>query len=162
MLKPSLTLFFFASIFAGCTPTRTTIDPPFEYKGRVYDDWGLRLAAEEACGIRLDGDPKDQPQPFVTDGCSMYPDSTWRECCIEHDVEYWCGGATLNRGEADRKLRQCVRERSSSFNAFVMYLGVRLGGSRLTPFSWRWGYGYSWPYKDKNTAQASGTAHDTN
>lgn len=76
--------------------------------------------------------------PFRHDGCSLFPDGSWQECCIEHDEGYWCGGSYLDRVEADLALARCA-------GLPIMYAGVRLGGTALLPTPFRWGYGRSWP-----------------
>ena len=38
------------------------------------------------------------PHPFTTDGCSMWPDDGWAQCCVEHDFAYWCGVGDLTGG----------------------------------------------------------------
>jgi hypothetical protein len=32
------------------------------------------------------------PTVLTTDGCSPWPDGSWGQCCIDHDMDYWCGG----------------------------------------------------------------------
>jgi len=82
-------------------------------------------------------------EPFSTDGCSMFPDGKWRECCVEHDKAYWKGDPEDKEGrrKADLELMACVARKGYPFTAFVMYVGVRIGGSSWWPTSWRWGYG---------------------
>jgi hypothetical protein len=36
--------------------------------------------------------PPLPPRPFVSDGCSCWPDSDWLKCCVEHDLFYWTAG----------------------------------------------------------------------
>jgi len=131
---------------AACTPTRSTIRPPYELDGKTYDESQIRVEAERQCTLAGNARPEHE---FTTDGCSVWPDSSWRTCCIKHDLSYWCGGTSEQRKAADARLRQCVQERSRSFNAHTMYFGVRLGGWRWMPFPWRWGYGHDWPFRAK-------------
>jgi hypothetical protein len=132
---------------AGCTPTRSSIKPPYVIGGKSYSEPEIKLLALERCAAAQPGAALP-PHEFTTDGCSLWRDAQWRECCIAHDIEYWCGG-TLRR-DADRNLRACVRVNGSSkTNAALMYGGVRIGGARWWPFPWRWGYGYSWPHHGK-------------
>jgi hypothetical protein len=93
----------------------------------------------------------DPLKPFTTDGCSMFPDGTyrqqslWMECCIRHDLAYWKGGTEQQRLDADQALEACVSRVGEPEIAKLMLTGVRLGGSPFFPTSYRWGYG--WPYK---------------
>jgi hypothetical protein len=72
----------------------------------------------------------------------MWPDRSWVQCCVEHDIAYWCGGSAEDRRRADAALRQCVTEKSSACMGTMMYLGVRPGGIPWSPFPWRWAYGW--------------------
>ena len=89
--------------------------------------------------------------PFASDGCSLFPDSSlitkddWCECCFQHDLAYWKGGTEEEREHADRKLKQCVFEKTQDESlAKVMYEGVRFGGSPYFYNWYRWGYGWSY------------------
>lgn len=87
------------------------------------------------------------PYSFTTDGCSWWPDGTWAHCCVDHDVAYWCGGSFADRMAADRRLQECVGTASrSSVLAPVMRAGVFLGGGQLMPTTYRWGYGWPYPF----------------
>jgi hypothetical protein len=131
-------------VLAGCTPTRSTIAPPYLVDGNEYSPDQLDAYANQVCRIGSNGQPLP-PHAFTTDGCSLYKDDVWRGCCIKHDVAYWCGAVV--RHDADRAFRACVREASSNANANVTYTGVRLGGWRFWPFPWRFGYGHAWPHR---------------
>jgi hypothetical protein len=137
---------------AACTTTRSSIRPPYIVNGKSYSEPEIKLLALGRCvaaqSSSVQRSAAQPPHEFTTDGCSIWRDSKWRECCIAHDIEYWCGG-TLRR-DADIKLRSCVRNNGSSkTNAALMYGGVRIGGARWWPFPWRWGYGYEWPHRRK-------------
>jgi len=129
----------------ACVPTRTVIEPPYEIGGHAYSESEIQVLARERC---LATEPRAGMPPFAftTDGCSLWPDGAWRSCCVEHDIAYWCGGTRDARLAADRQLRECVRRKSAPTNSQLMYYGVRVGGHPLWPFSWRWGYGFSWPF----------------
>jgi len=90
-------------------------------------------------------------QPFQTDGCSAWPDGDYLQCCIDHDREYWMGGSSQDRLNADLSLRSCVAGKGNALNATLMYYGVRMGGTPWLPFSWRWGFGQDFPdgYHDR-------------
>jgi hypothetical protein len=95
--------------------------------------------ADPATGITL----------FESDGCSKWPEGTaenphlWRDCCFTHDLHYWMGGTSQERLDADVELKQCVESRGQDFQAIVIYMGVRVGGTPNTQASFRWGFG--WP-----------------
>jgi hypothetical protein len=93
----------------------------------------------------------------VTDGCSLWLDGGWANpCCVIHDTHYWCGGASAERRQADRELRACVDEHASSAMAWLMWLGVRVGGHPIFPTWYRWGYGRSYlPWYGAYPAEAS-------
>jgi hypothetical protein len=113
------------------------------YGSDVQEACKLEVRAADTCRQRRGG--AVPPYSFTTDGCSYWPDGTWKECCIEHDIAYWCGGGFSDRLEADRKLQDCVEKTGeSSLFAGSMRLGVRLFGAQVLPTSFRWGYG--WPY----------------
>lgn len=88
--------------------------------------------------------------PFTSDGCSIFPDGTfkqkelWLSCCIANDYAYWQGGTYVERLAADKELKQCVSKVGEPTIAKLMLTGVRVGGTPYLPTSFRWGYG--WPY----------------
>jgi hypothetical protein len=129
---------------AACTPVRSKLPPPYLIDGEKLSAAQLDDYAIEACARNSNG-TAPPPNKFTTDGCSAYRDNGWRECCVKHDVAYWCGAVV--RRDADAAFRQCVRAASSSGNAGFMYSGVRLGGGRFMPFPWRFGYGHPWPHR---------------
>ncbi len=81
------------------------------------------------------------PADFESDGCSLFPDGNYRDCCVEHDKLYYFGGTKQERKAADRQLRACVRAKGHRFLAPIMYLGVRIGGVGWLPTPFRWGFG---------------------
>ncbi len=89
--------------------------------------------------------------PFVSDGCSAFPDGTvkqkelWFDCCTEHDQAYWKGGTRQQRRQADLALKACVSAVGEPEVAILMLAGVRVGGSPYLPTNFRWGYGWSYP-----------------
>lgn len=86
-------------------------------------------------------------QPFVTDGCTMFPDGTrrepklWYNCCLAHDLVYWLGGGKQLQKQADQELRACVIDVSSGFRGNLMYFGVRLGHYSPIKNKYQWGWG---------------------
>ncbi len=90
-------------------------------------------------------------KPFTSDGCSAFPDGTfkhntlWLECCTAHDFAYWQGGTYSQRLHADEALQQCVAQVGQAEIAHIMLAGVRVGGSPFWPSTFRWGYGWSYP-----------------
>ena len=93
---------------------------------------------------------QDNIKPFVSDGCSMFPNGTleqkelWLECCAEHDRAYWRGGTSEERLAADKKLEECVKSQGGPAIAKLMLQGVRAGGTPYLPTKFRWGYGWPW------------------
>ena len=89
-------------------------------------------------------------KPFVSDGCSAFPDGTikqnelWLSCCYQHDYAYWKGGTYEERLASDRALESCVAKVGKPRIALLMLAGVRVGGTPFLPTQFRWGYG--WPY----------------
>lgn len=81
---------------------------------------------------------------FKSDGCSMFPDGDYRDCCVAHDLAYFSGGSWTKRWRADKKLFKCVAAKRGvehKFIAPVMWLGVRVFGVSFLPTSFRWGFG---------------------
>ncbi len=70
---------------------------------------------------------------FKTDFCTNYPEGTqkkpelWKHCCLMHDMFFWAGGSKTDRSEADLKLRNCVADTGSFYQARIIYLAVRAG-----------------------------------
>ncbi|MFC1462867.1 hypothetical protein ACFLQU_04595 [Verrucomicrobiota bacterium] len=90
-------------------------------------------------------------RPFVSDGCSLFPDGTikekekWKKCCVEHDIAYWQGGTKQDRINADIKLRDDILAKTGNKGlAEMVYQAVRTWGGPAFPSWYRWGYG--WPY----------------
>ena len=91
-----------------------------------------------------DSATKTIPADFKSDGCSLFPDGDYRNCCIEHDKSYYFGGSWRERRRADNKLFKCVADTKGlqhKFIAPVMWLGVRVGGVSFLPTPFRWGFG---------------------
>jgi len=88
-------------------------------------------------------------KPFISDGCSIFPDGNWQSqtlwhsCCLKHDYDYWKGGTQTQRKNSDNALKQCVIELGEAEIAELMLAGVRAGGGPYWPTPYRWGYG--WP-----------------
>jgi hypothetical protein len=84
-------------IISGCTATRHRLEP---YQSDVVQAQQLELHANEVCRQRR-GAADLPPHRLTTDGCFVWPDSTWATCCIEHDIAYWCGGNIEERRRTD-------------------------------------------------------------
>jgi len=86
---------------------------------------------------------------FQSDGCTCFFNGTrsqpslWREDCLAHDYAYWRGGSFQQRKRADLLLRNQIRRKGAPITAFLVYVGVRLGGSPWLPTPWRWGFGWN-------------------
>jgi len=125
------------------------------YKGYVIEEWceksllfGMTLIM--SLSLPAFGGENVVLQPFASDGCSAFPDGSfkqnelWLSCCIEHDKAYWLGGEYHERQIADNALKQCVADIGEPEIALIMLTGVRVGGSPFWHSPFRWGYG--WPY----------------
>lgn len=128
----------FGLLLGFCTPRPGFTPEPFASDPSAARQLGH--LAEFACY----GEPI---YPFTSDGCSASPDGSWVDCCILHDVRYWCGGSPEDRAHADRELRECVAEKGyGETHGLIMELGARVGGHPVLPFRWRWGYGHPYGY----------------
>lgn len=151
-----------AIAIAACTPTRSTLKPPYLLSGIERSEFELQEIASARCIASTQSSALPRHK-FTTDGCTLWPNGEWTECCITHDMAYWCGGPNSLRRRADEELRSCVAQHSSHINASMMYYGVRLFAAKWMPFPWRWGFGYSWPYKASETqGQPAETPPDGN
>jgi len=97
-----------------------------------------RGAIKAASDRRRTWQPDD---PGTTDGCTLFPDGDWFDCCAAHDEFYRRGGTPDERRMADRILRNCVKAGGRPLVAALMYAGVRVCGAEWLPFGWRWGKG---------------------
>ncbi|WP_420208437.1 hypothetical protein [Candidatus Electronema sp. JC] len=89
--------------------------------------------------------PLPQEKSFLSDGCSVWIDSNWLECCVKHDLLYMRGGTAFERKLADVELSECVAQKSSRLMGTLMYYGVRAGGVWWLPTPFRWGFGWDYP-----------------
>ena len=88
--------------------------------------------------------PVEPPADFVGDGCTMFPDGDWADCCLAHDKAYFRGGTQTERKVADGQLFRCVRAKGGFKHRVIsdiMWLGVRVGGGLFTDRSFSWGFG---------------------
>ncbi len=86
----------------------------------------------------------EPPSDFKGDGCTMFPDGDYHDCCFAHDKEYFRGGTSSERRAADKRLYQCVKAKKGWHHAIVapiIWMGVRVGGPEFlhAPFSWGFG-----------------------
>jgi len=108
----------------------------------LWLSWGV-------AGCATAVDPEDvKLADFKSDGCTLFPDGTYYSCCYLHDVAYWPSGPADERERADRSLRACVLDMTQNAAlAEAMYQAVRVGGGPELPTSYRWGYGWPFPYR---------------
>jgi hypothetical protein len=115
---------------------------------------GVRVAASIALVLLLSpGLPAqsvDVIRPFVSDGCTTFPDGLpgrselWQHCCVAHDLAYWKGGTRDERRRADRTLGSCVNAASRNpVIGSLMRFFVRVGGGPEREGGSRWGYGWT-------------------
>ena len=86
----------------------------------------------------------DAPADFVGDGCTMFPDGDWGDCCLAHDKAYFRGGTQAERKAADEQLFNCVRAKGGLKHRFIsdiMWVGVRVGGRIFKDKPYSWGFG---------------------
>lgn len=85
----------------------------------------------------------DLQKTFVSDGCTLFIDGEWSECCTEHDRVYWHGGSAQERRLVDKDLQKCVYETThNAVLSYIIYGAVRIAGIPYVNTSWRWGYGW--------------------
>tara|TARA_Y100000768_G_scaffold388943_1_gene389024 strand:- start:1417 stop:1956 length:540 start_codon:yes stop_codon:yes gene_type:complete len=95
-------------------------------------------------------DISQQLKPFISDGCSLWPEGTaqdrslWLECCVFHDLKYWRGGTQGEKNLADKEFKQCIAEKGYTQLASLMEFGVEVGGSPRYATSFKWGYGWTY------------------
>jgi hypothetical protein len=90
------------------------------------------------------GNKRPLPAEFVSDGCTGFPDCNYRDCCVEHDRDYYFGGTSKERWSSDKRLYKCVRSKPGWQNKLIaplMWVGVRVGGVSFLPTPFRWGFG---------------------
>ena len=81
---------------------------------------------------------------FKSDGCSLFPNGDYLDCCVQHDSTYFKGGNWTARWRADSQLRKCVAAKDGWWHkpvSLVMWSGVRIGGVPFLPTTFRWGFG---------------------
>lgn len=86
-------------------------------------------------------------QPFVSNGCSVFPDGDTYGCCYVHDMAYWAGGTQADRRKADRALEQCAADVTGYGSVGhavggIMYAAVTIFGAPGVPTKVKWGYGW--------------------
>ncbi len=86
----------------------------------------------------------EAPADFKGDGCTLFPDFNYGDCCFEHDKDYFRGGSAKERRKSDLRLYRCVRSKKGFGNKLVaplMLAGVRVFGVSFLPTPFRWGFG---------------------
>ncbi len=136
-----------AALLVACAHTGHTVEPYASDPARATQ---LQDQARALC----EGDPgsrREAPEkPFITDGCSIWPDREWKQCCVAHDAHYWCGGSVGDRKRADRELRRCMEKVAPSWLATLTYWGVRVWAHPIFPLHYRWGFGRRYlPWYDR-------------
>jgi len=99
-----------------------------------------------SAGVFAQADTSANPIPAESKsgGCSLFPDCNYRQCCVEHDKDYYSGGTWKQRLQSDNRLYKCVSKTKGWQNkliAPVMWMGVRVFGVSFLPTPFRWGFG---------------------
>lgn len=84
------------------------------------------------------------PPDFKSDGCTLFPDFNYRDCCVAHDKLYYVGGTSKERWEADKQLYMCIKGKGGRINRMLapaIWVGARVGGVPFMPTPFRWGFG---------------------
>ncbi len=133
-----------AALLAACAYTGHTVEPYASDPARATQLQDQARALCEESG-------REAPEmPFITDGCSIWPDREWTQCCVAHDAHYWCGGSASERKRADQELRTCLEKVAPSGLATLTYWGVRVGAHPIFPLHYRWGFGRRYlPWYDR-------------
>lgn len=124
------------ALMSGCHATAHTMAP---YREDPAASAELIARAAATC-VAHRGEEDLPHRIFTTDGCSVWPDSDWGHCCVEHDIAYWCGGTPDDRAASDQALAACVD--AAGGPGGMMGLGARAGGIPWSPFPYRWAYGW--------------------
>jgi hypothetical protein len=148
-MKRRILILACVAVGAGCAPTYHT-PPAYRYDRPRAAALEIEAAAECRAAVGPAHVPK---RTFVTDGCTLWPDTSWtgiswQACCIKHDMAYWCGGSSEQRRKADQALAQCVDDAYAAWLGPLMSTGTRAFAGRLIPAHWRWGYGHDYPAAD--------------
>lgn len=100
---------------------------------------------------------QEAPPEFIGDGCTLFPDGDYADCCLAHDRDYYRGGTKAERKASDKRLRQCIRNKGHKYISTFMYFGVRLGGGAWlrAPFSWGFGQRSHKKKNNKNVVKES-------
>ena len=145
-LRRTIQTIAIGTIAVGCAPANHTA-ARYRFDSEIAN--ALEARAVQTCSIAMIA-AETPKRPFITDGCTFIidgftTDTSWQECCVEHDIAYWCGGTSEMRSIADKELRACVAKKSSGFMGVIQWMGTRAGGHPLVPAHWRWGYGRDYP-----------------
>lgn len=62
---------------------------------------------------------------FEPDGCTMWFDGNWRECCDAHDLAY---AVHFDKFQADIALGWCVAQHGHPVIGLIMFAGVAVFG----------------------------------
>ncbi len=79
------------------------------------------------------------PAPVASDGCTMWFDGDYKDCCFRHDADYARGSDNWRtRLRADNRLFICIAAKEGAWHfalAPVMWTAVRIFGSDWSPSS---------------------------
>lgn len=76
------------------------------------------------------------PPDFITDGCTVWFNTgAFKNCCVQHDLDYYNRQGWQARLQADNRLFMCVANSGFGYKltAPIMWVGVRIFGSPWFP-----------------------------
>lgn len=126
-------LFVVPVLFMGCS-SPTTVNQ----LGVVLPDNETELHdfAVERCLSRQKDIQQAPDKKYVNDICVEWKNLGKRKCCIIRDIDYWCGGSSKEKHNADISLLKCMRKYASDKSP-------EPGSSdTLLPVRSQWGYGW--------------------
>lgn len=78
------------------------------------------------------------PENFESDGCSLWPDGSWIDCCRLHDyLRSVMDKLQLSMGQTDEIFLQCMVATDHTWMGILMFTGLTLFGGIYAYFKKR-------------------------